>query len=73
LLQNLEHLPPLGKLPVLESLIITRVYSLRKVGVEFLGIESENKKEDNMQIFPNLKSLEFRYLKSGKNGLGSEE
>jgi hypothetical protein len=59
---KLEHLPPLGKLPVLESLIIERCNSLRKVGVEFLGIESENKKEDNMQIFPNLKSLEFRDL-----------
>jgi hypothetical protein len=60
--KNLEHLPPLGKLPVLESLRIGGFNSLRKVGVEFLGIESENKKEDNMQIFPNLKSLEFRDL-----------
>uniref|UniRef100_A0A2N9HTE0 NB-ARC domain-containing protein n=1 Tax=Fagus sylvatica TaxID=28930 RepID=A0A2N9HTE0_FAGSY len=60
--KNLEHLPPLGKLPVLESLRITRCHSLRKVGVEFLGIESENKKEDNMQIFPNLKYLQFKDL-----------
>uniref|UniRef100_A0A2N9GTN1 Rx N-terminal domain-containing protein n=1 Tax=Fagus sylvatica TaxID=28930 RepID=A0A2N9GTN1_FAGSY len=58
----LTHLPPLGKLPVLESLIIFYFNSLRKVGVEFLGIESENKKEDNMQIFPNLKYLQFSDL-----------
>uniref|UniRef100_A0A2N9G917 NB-ARC domain-containing protein n=1 Tax=Fagus sylvatica TaxID=28930 RepID=A0A2N9G917_FAGSY len=68
--KNLEHLPPLGKLPVLESLIIRRFNSLRKVGVEFLGIESENKKEDNMQIFPNLKSLEFRDLEKWEEWIG---
>uniref|UniRef100_A0A2N9IMD4 NB-ARC domain-containing protein n=1 Tax=Fagus sylvatica TaxID=28930 RepID=A0A2N9IMD4_FAGSY len=68
--KNLEHLPPLGKLPVLESLIITGFYSLRKVGVEFLGIGSENKKEDNMQIFPNLKSLEFEYLNQWEEWIG---
>jgi hypothetical protein len=67
---NLEHLPPLGKLPVLESLIIYSFYSLRKVGVEFLGIESENKKEDNMQIFPNLKYLEYRDLDQWEEWVG---
>jgi hypothetical protein len=40
------------------------------VGVEFLGIESENKKEDNMQIFPNLKSLEFRDLNQWEEWIG---
>ena len=55
----LMSLPPLGKiLPCLESLTITYAGSLRKVGVEFLGIESENKKED-IKIFPNLKYLDF--------------
>uniref|UniRef100_A0A2N9HWD2 AAA+ ATPase domain-containing protein n=1 Tax=Fagus sylvatica TaxID=28930 RepID=A0A2N9HWD2_FAGSY len=68
--KNLEHLPPLGKLPVLESLIVTRLNSLRKVGVEFLGIESENKKEDNMQIFPNLKYLEFGDLEKWEEWIG---
>uniref|UniRef100_A0A2N9GSB9 Integrase catalytic domain-containing protein n=2 Tax=Fagus sylvatica TaxID=28930 RepID=A0A2N9GSB9_FAGSY len=68
--KNLEHLPPLGKLPVLESLKITMFNSLRKVGVEFLGIESENKKEDNMQIFPNLKSLEFNLLNQWEEWIG---
>uniref|UniRef100_A0A2N9GKG4 Rx N-terminal domain-containing protein n=1 Tax=Fagus sylvatica TaxID=28930 RepID=A0A2N9GKG4_FAGSY len=47
-----------------------RFNSLRKVGVEFLGIESENKKEDNMQIFPNLKSLEFRDLNQWEEWIG---
>uniref|UniRef100_A0A2N9IPW8 NB-ARC domain-containing protein n=1 Tax=Fagus sylvatica TaxID=28930 RepID=A0A2N9IPW8_FAGSY len=59
-LEKLEHLPPLGKLPFLERLDILTVNSLKKVGVEFLGIESENKREDI--IFPNLKSLGFENL-----------
>ena len=42
----------------LESLTIKFAERLKKVGVEFLGIESENKKED-IKIFPNLKYLEF--------------
>uniref|UniRef100_A0A2N9HRL8 NB-ARC domain-containing protein n=1 Tax=Fagus sylvatica TaxID=28930 RepID=A0A2N9HRL8_FAGSY len=67
---NLEHLPPLGKLPVLESLKIKACYGLRKVGVEFLGIGSENKKEDNMQIFPNLKSLKFESLGKWEEWIG---
>ena len=68
--RNLEQLPPLGKLPVLESVIIRRFNSLRKVGVEFWGIESENKKEDNMQIFPNLKSLEFDRMSQWEEWIG---
>ena len=44
---DLMSLPALGKiLPCLESLTIARAEMLKKVGVEFLGIESENKKED---------------------------
>uniref|UniRef100_A0A2N9F031 AAA+ ATPase domain-containing protein n=1 Tax=Fagus sylvatica TaxID=28930 RepID=A0A2N9F031_FAGSY len=70
---NVEHLPPLGKLPVLESLKISWFNILRKVGVEFLGIESENKKEDNMQIFPNLKSLEFESLNQWEEWIGMRE
>ena len=55
---KLMSLPPLGKFLFLESLTIWNVCSLKKVGVELLGIESENKKED-IKIFPNLKYLEF--------------
>ena len=34
-------MPLLGKLPLLKSLTIKFFYGLKKVGVEFLGIESK--------------------------------
>ncbi|KAL0006453.1 hypothetical protein SO802_014014 [Lithocarpus litseifolius] len=55
---DLMSLPPLGKIPCLELLTIESAWRLKKVGVEFMGIESENKKED-IKIFPNLEYLEF--------------
>nr|POE88742.1 putative disease resistance protein [Quercus suber] len=56
--ENLERSPPLGKLQFLEHLIIGfRGFQFKKVGVEFLGIESENKKDGIIKIFPNLKTL----------------
>uniref|UniRef100_A0A2N9IR00 Uncharacterized protein n=1 Tax=Fagus sylvatica TaxID=28930 RepID=A0A2N9IR00_FAGSY len=61
-LEKLEHLPPLGKLVFLERLEIWQANSLKKVGIEFLGIESENKRHDKIKLFPNLKSLEFHNL-----------
>ncbi|XP_050289958.1 probable disease resistance protein RF9 [Quercus robur] len=70
-----EHLPPLGKLLLVESLEIQCGHRVKKVGVEFLGIEEEsnNKKKkiddekgltsssssSSLVLFPNLKSLEF--------------
>uniref|UniRef100_A0A2N9H525 NB-ARC domain-containing protein n=1 Tax=Fagus sylvatica TaxID=28930 RepID=A0A2N9H525_FAGSY len=67
----LESLPPLGKLPSLERLHIwDYAQSLKKVGVEFLGIESKNKKDDI--IFPRLKSLEFRGLTNLEEWIGFE-
>ncbi|KAL0006467.1 hypothetical protein SO802_014028 [Lithocarpus litseifolius] len=66
---ELMSLPPLGMIPCLESLTITDVWSLKKVGVEFLGIESENKKED-IKIFPNLKYLEFCGLYKWEEWIG---
>ncbi|KAL4625958.1 hypothetical protein ACB092_05G061500 [Castanea dentata] len=64
---NLEQLPPLGKLRFLESLSIRSFYSVKKVGVEFLGIESNRKKDEatstpSLILFPNLKSLFFDIL-----------
>ncbi|XP_050289453.1 putative disease resistance protein RGA3 [Quercus robur] len=65
---TLECLPPLGKLPLLESLVIASTENVRKVGDEFLGIELEpknktkNKKDDYDIVFPNLKFLKFLYL-----------
>ncbi|KAL4636416.1 hypothetical protein ACB092_03G006600 [Castanea dentata] len=66
---ELMSLPPLGKIPRLESLFISFVRSLKKVGVEFLGIESENKKED-IKIFPNLKYLQFYDLGQWEEWIG---
>ena len=34
-------MPPLGKLPLLKPLTMKFFYGLKKVGVEFLGIESK--------------------------------
>uniref|UniRef100_A0A7N2MVM9 R13L1/DRL21-like LRR repeat region domain-containing protein n=1 Tax=Quercus lobata TaxID=97700 RepID=A0A7N2MVM9_QUELO len=62
---KLECLPPLWKLPFLESFLIASTKNVRKVGDEFLGIElepknkSKNKKDDYDVVFPNLKLLKF--------------
>ena len=71
---DVEHLPPLGKLLMVESLEIWFANRVKKVGVEFLGIEEEsnnNHKIDDekgstsssssssLVLFPNLKSLQF--------------
>ncbi|KAM4118837.1 hypothetical protein ACJW30_03G013000 [Castanea mollissima] len=70
---KLMSLPPLGKFPLLELLTIWNVCSLKKVGVEFLGIESKNKKQDI--IFPNLKHLMFLWLEEWEEwiGIGGKE
>ncbi|KAL4636643.1 hypothetical protein ACB092_03G023600 [Castanea dentata] len=75
---SLEHLPPLGKLLFLESLTIRSVGRLKKVGVEFLGIEESEKKEKDdilITLFPNLISLTFfaMYKWEEWNGIGGEE
>jgi hypothetical protein len=79
---NLEHFPSLGRLPFLESLEISNAYSVKKVGVEFLGIESNNKKDkgstSSLVLFPNLKSLKFSGLEEweewhGMGGTREEE
>ncbi|XP_030971472.1 putative disease resistance protein RGA3 [Quercus lobata] len=61
--QNLEQLPPLGKLPLLEELVIDYAPEIRKVGDEFLGIDIEEEElsesSKDIIIFPNLKSLIF--------------
>ena len=71
---KLMSLPPLGKFPFLESLTIWNVCSLKKVCVEFLGIESENKNEDII-VFPNLKYLTFGWLEEWEEwiGIGGKE
>ncbi|KAL0006459.1 hypothetical protein SO802_014020 [Lithocarpus litseifolius] len=66
---ELMSLPSLGMIPCLESLTIVCAQRLKKVGVEFLGIESENKKE-GIKIFPNLKYLRFEGLVKWEEWIG---
>ncbi|XP_075657872.1 putative disease resistance protein RGA3 [Castanea sativa] len=59
---SLECLPPLGKLPFLKSLKMRAIRRLKKLGVEFMGIEESEKKEKGdiiIPLFPNLISIEF--------------
>ncbi|XP_050275287.1 putative disease resistance protein RGA3 isoform X8 [Quercus robur] len=71
--ENLKRLPPLGKLQFLEYLLICGAsFPFKKVGVEFLGIESENKKDGIIKIFPNLKTLHFYYLHKWEEWIGIE-
>ena len=75
---NLEHLPSLGQLPLLEELKTAWLHNVKKVGGEFLGIEDSKNKEDVDPIFPKLKSLEFVGLDNweewiGMGGTGEEE
>ncbi|KAI9161379.1 hypothetical protein LWI28_016814 [Acer negundo] len=59
------HLPPLGKLPSLETLSIWRMDSVREVGNEFLGVESGEASSSSSSIiyFPNLKTLKFWWMR----------
>ncbi|KAK9929870.1 hypothetical protein M0R45_026943 [Rubus argutus] len=54
-----EVLPPLGKLPSLEVLDIFGMNNVKKVGVEFLGIEEEIETFSAGILFPKLKHLRF--------------
>ena len=42
LCENCKQMPPLGILPSLEKVIITYMISVKRVGNEFLGIESDH-------------------------------
>ncbi|XP_062077179.1 putative disease resistance protein RGA3 [Humulus lupulus] len=65
---NCETLPPLGKLPCLESLQLSILTSVKYVGAEFWGINHEG--EDS---FPKLKNLWFNYFSQWKKWEGSQE
>uniref|UniRef100_A0A7N2L5U8 Uncharacterized protein n=1 Tax=Quercus lobata TaxID=97700 RepID=A0A7N2L5U8_QUELO len=74
--ENLERLPPLGKLRFLKYLHIWGPsFPFKKVGVEFLGIESKNKKGGIIKIFPNLNTLRFECLPEWEEwvGIGGQE
>ncbi|OMO66516.1 Disease resistance protein [Corchorus olitorius] len=63
---NWESLPPLGKLPSLESLHIEDLGTVNKVGQEFLGIERQGENGEslatNIIAFPNLQELELSHM-----------
>ena len=71
---RLECLPPLGKLPLLKELNVRAATNVKKLGDEFLGIESENKsKKDDchiINIFPNLRVLVIEFLYSCEEWIG---
>ncbi|XP_008780857.2 putative disease resistance protein RGA1 [Phoenix dactylifera] len=53
-LKRCEYLPALGHLPLLESLYVTRMPAVRRIGVEFCG---------DGGIFPSLRSLNMSGLR----------
>ncbi|KAJ8769115.1 hypothetical protein K2173_000890 [Erythroxylum novogranatense] len=55
---NCEELPPLGKLSCLEELYLEHM-EVKRVGVEFMGIEKE---KDASTLFPKLKKLSFKHF-----------
>ncbi|XP_021813049.1 putative disease resistance protein RGA3 isoform X1 [Prunus avium] len=55
-----QFLPPLGKLPSLERLMISDMRKVKKVGDEFLGIENQTSIKSSSSaciLFPKLKQL----------------
>ncbi|KAA8540326.1 hypothetical protein F0562_024755 [Nyssa sinensis] len=71
--ESCDLLPPLGKLPSLEKLLIGHMNSVKNVGLEFLGIEVDgdsgngngmrnNDGTVSLAIFPKLKELTFRFM-----------
>ncbi|XP_070682205.1 putative disease resistance protein RGA3 [Malus domestica] len=59
-----EVLPPLGILPSLETLLLGMI-GVKKVGVEFLGIEKETSSASScITLFPKLKQLQFSRMEA---------
>ncbi|KAL5822964.1 hypothetical protein ACOSQ4_020864 [Xanthoceras sorbifolium] len=59
------HLPPLGKLPSLETHSIEGMKSVIEVGNEFLGVESDDDTSSSSSSaisFPKLKTLKYSYM-----------
>ncbi|CAB4303360.1 unnamed protein product [Prunus armeniaca] len=76
-----EFVPPLGRLESLEVLIIVNWERLKKVGVEFLGIDGTIETQTSSSpliLFPSLKRLEFNDMPmweewEGMTGWSEEE
>ncbi|KAL9335587.1 hypothetical protein Peur_072768 [Populus x canadensis] len=71
--ENVEVLPPLGRLPNLESLEL-RSLKLRRLDAGFLGIEKDENEGDIARVtaFPKLKKLEIWNLKEVEEWDGIE-
>ncbi|XP_021293996.1 putative disease resistance protein RGA3 [Herrania umbratica] len=80
--RNWEYLPPLGKLPSLESLEMLNMERVKTVGVEFLGVTREEGQtssptpspasSSSMIAFPNLTSLRFTNMREWKDWISCE-
>ncbi|KAM1133936.1 hypothetical protein ACFX19_043831 [Malus domestica] len=69
-----EVLPPLGRLSSLESLRIWRMKGVKKIGVEFLGIEKETSSASScITLFPKLKQLQFSFMEAWEEWKGVAE
>ena len=74
---KLEVLPPLGRLPNLESLVLMSL-EVRRLDAGFLGIEKDEKASINdgeiarVTAFPKLKKLEFWHLREVEEWEGIE-
>ncbi|XP_070682819.1 probable disease resistance protein RF9 [Malus domestica] len=69
-----EVLPPLGILPSLERLELWKMKGVKKVGVEFLGIEKETSSASScITLFPKLKKLQFFFMDAWEEWKGVEE
>ncbi|CAA3014035.1 disease resistance RGA3 [Olea europaea subsp. europaea] len=63
--ENCSSLPPLGKLPMLEELVISFMDSMKDVGNEFLGIiETFQELPNAGPAFPKLRKLHFSYCEN---------
>jgi hypothetical protein len=79
--KKIENLPPLGKLPSLEKLIVGWMGCVKKMGNEFLGLEVDD--DDDISVedmtssntiiaFPKLKRLSFYNMTNWEEWEGGE-
>ncbi|KAI9160156.1 hypothetical protein LWI28_005629 [Acer negundo] len=63
---NCEYLPPLGKLPMLQTLEVRGMRGLKRVGNEFLGIKNNDSSSSSSSLifFPKLNRLFFNKLEN---------
>lgn len=62
--QNCTELPPLGRLPSLQTLYIENMHDLKQIGYEFLGLGSSSSTMAAIDIFPKLKKLKFDNMRN---------